>query len=253
MSDQPEESRFGDDRLRAQDPSAAAGVSTPLTPEPRARSVTPASLVVLAFFLAVVGAHLYRNGTAPEGSFAEQAFFIHYALIPAIAGQNPIALLSHMFVHGGWLHLGLNVAFYLMLGLVVARRLGADLAAAAGMLFITVFSGLGGAAAVLMINPNSTDAVVGFSGAVCGIAAAFLLSQHQDWRRSLADRRVRASAFWFLMMNVVAAWVATASGAVAISWEAHLGGFIAGGLAWVWAAPRPKPPSPTLHRGPWAG
>lgn len=244
-------SRMPDDAHASKAAAEQAAVATPLAPEPHVGGLTYAQGAVLVLSLLVVAGHVFRVATAPANSWAEQVFFVQYALIPVLALDNPFALISHMFVHGGWLHLGLNIAFFIMLGLVVARRLGDGVAAAAAMLVLTLFSGLGGAALVILVNPESQDAVVGFSGAVCGVAAAYLLSRYEDWRQSLADRRVRISMFWSLAINVGAAWAATQSGWIAISWEAHLGGFIAGGLGWTVLAPKPREVRRSLQIGPW--
>lgn len=218
-------------------PPATEEMRPPMTIHARA-----ASTVVWGIAALLVCVHGYRTFTIPAGSWQDAEYIVRFALIPLYVPENPIALITHMGVHGGWLHLAMNVAFFLMLGLVVARRLGSDAWAWVKILTLTSASGLGGAAGVMLINPESEVATVGFSGAVCGIAAVFLLSQRLDWRDALRDRSVQSAALWFLALNVGAAWAVSTGGLISISWEAHLGGFIAGAVCWMALAPRVPSP-----------
>jgi membrane associated rhomboid family serine protease len=204
----------------------------------RPRAAPAAVGVVVLIAVLVTLAHIGRELTIPAGTWREDEFYILYGLIPAYVGDNPLALLTHLFVHGSWLHLMMNVAIYVMLGLVLAQRAGRGVLSGVRLFAVTVLSGLGGGLAVVGLAPGSEAATVGFSGAVCGVAAAFLLSQRGDWRQSLQDRRVLQSIAWFLALNVGLAWGVSASGLIGISWEGHLGGFIGGALGWIALAPQ---------------
>jgi membrane associated rhomboid family serine protease len=111
----------------------------------------------------------------------------------------------------------------------VERRLGGGRFALLYLLSI-----LGGAAAYIMINPNSAGPAVGASGAVCGVYAAFFLAVRPSPRAALADARVRNAMLWFVGINVVLMALLP----LPIAWEAHLGGFIAGAGAFLLLAPR---------------
>lgn len=219
-----------------------------LPPENTRRPGAAASVVVLAIAVILVLAHLYRVLVAPDGTLAGLEFLVRYALIPAYVPENPIALFTHMGVHGDWLHLGLNTAFFIMLGLVLARRIGDGAVGALKMLVLILASGFAGGLTVFALAPGSETPTVGFSGAVFGVAAAFFLSMRPDWRDSLRDRAVQANAFWFLAINMGLAFGLGAAGAMQIAWEAHLGGFIGGAVAWMALAPRV---ARRLQGGPW--
>ena len=178
--------------------------------------------------------------------------YFHFALIPARfdpASQWRFSsweealgpLFGHVFLHGGWLHLGMNALVLLQGGPLVAQRLGA-------WRFLVVFfiSALGGAVLFLLVNPGSEEPAVGASGAICGIFAAYFLAIRPTVGLALRDRRVQQGIFWFLAINVALAAAARYSGVLPIAWEAHLGGFIGGALAFVLLAPRLRP-------GPWDG
>lgn len=196
----------------------------------------PALLAFWGIAAIVTLAHGWRVFTIPERSLAEVGLLSATALIPRIVAENPLSLLTHMLVHTGWLHLGMNVALFVMLAAPLALRAGPGLAGAARIVLLTLLSGLGGAAGVIALDPQSKTAVVGFSGAVCGAAAAFLLSQRETWREALTDRRILMQGAVFLLLAV---GVPAANDGLKIAWEMHLGGFFTGLAAWIVLAPRP--------------
>jgi membrane associated rhomboid family serine protease len=109
--------------------------------------------------------------------------------------------------------------------------------------FLILFfvSALGGAAAYILINPASETGAVGASGAICGLFGAFFLAVRPTPRAAFADPQVRNAMVSFLAINVVLMALLP----LPIAWEAHLGGFIAGALAYLVLAPR------TRAAGPW--
>jgi membrane associated rhomboid family serine protease len=84
--------------------------------------------------------------------------------------SEPVTLLTYMFLHGGWLHLIGNMAFLWVFADNVED--------AFGPLLFTVFYVVCGMAAAgfhAMLNQNSHAPLIGASGAVSGIMAAYLL------------------------------------------------------------------------------
>lgn len=145
-----------------------------------------------------------------------------------------IALLGHAFLHADFLHLTMNMLVFLQAAPFVEQRLGS-----ARFALLYLLSILGGAAAYIMINPDSAQVAVGASGAISGVFAAYFLSVRPTPRAALADPRVRMAMLTFVGINVVLLGLLP----LPIAWEAHLGGFIAGVLAYLVLAPR--------ARGPW--
>lgn len=176
--------------------------------------------------------------------------FYHFAVIPlrfeAGAGPDrfhgwlePLGpLLGHVFLHGGWLHLGMNTLVFLQAGPVVARRLGAR-----RFLILFFAAAIGGAAGYILINSGSVMPAVGASGAICGVFGSYFLAVRSSWRAALRDPQIRNAITFFLLINVVLAGLARVSGFLPIAWEAHLGGFLVGLVAYPVLAPK--------ARGPW--
>jgi rhomboid protease GluP len=129
-------------------------------------------------------------------------------------------LLSSTFVHGGILHLAINMWVLWVAGRLVERLLGNI-----GFAILYILSGLIGSLASLAWNPSSVT--VGASGAVFGVVGAlvgFLVIHHRalppEWVRSL-----RASLGSFLLYNLAFGLVVPG-----ISMAAHVGGLVAGVL-----------------------
>jgi len=95
-----------------------------------------------------------------------------YSLIPSrlLRGLNPEALVTHMFLHGGWLHLALNSIALLGAGGIVERELGAPRCAA-----IYLSSGVVSGLVHVLLYPGSEVPLVGASGAIFGLIAVLFL------------------------------------------------------------------------------
>lgn len=159
----------------------------------------------------------------------------HYASL----GEAALPLFGHVFAHYGPAHIVMNLLAYMQVSPFLARRMG-------GSRFLLVFfaSALGGAAAYLLINLHSDMPAVGASGAICGLFGAYFLAVRPTPRDALADPQVRNAMMSFLGINVVLMGALSLAHVLPIAWEAHLGGFLAGALAYPLLAPR-------YVQGPW--
>ncbi|MBB3951331.1 rhomboid family intramembrane serine protease [Aureimonas jatrophae] len=166
---------------------------------------------------------------------------------------NAVSPLSHAFLHGDWTHFLTNAVWLLAFGTPVARRIGAGR--------FLIFCALGATAGALLfdlLNPALLQPMIGASGvvsALMGAAARFALSGGaQRWgepayvprltlRESLTDRTVLFFIVIFFVTNVAlgsgAAFLLGEGGAIA--WEAHVGGFLFGLLAFDLFDRAPRP------------
>src|SRR5262245_36417712 len=108
-------------------------------------------------------------------------FIMRYGAVPLrfiLAGQMErvstferfLPLLTAMFLHGGWLHLGGNMLYLWIFGDNVEDRLG-------HVRFLIFYLGCGLAAALaqIYIHPTSKIPMVGASGAIAGVLGAYLV------------------------------------------------------------------------------
>jgi membrane associated rhomboid family serine protease len=144
-------------------------------------------------------------------------------------------LFGHSFLHLGWWHVGGNVLFLFGASRWPSLRLGAW-----RYLVVYFAAVLAGAVLYLALNWNDPNAsAIGASGGVCGMLTAFFFSTRRTWREALADPQVRGPLGGLFLVNVVLMGAASAAGFFPIAWEAHLGGFIGGGVAYALLQPRP--------------
>lgn len=206
-----------------------------------------APAAVLLLIAALVVAHLARLWLAPEQS---DAVIAQYAFIPArysaaflnAHGYDPGSLwdrafpfVSYIFLHAGFVHLGMNCLWLLALGAAVARRFGS-------LLFLLFFfiCGIAGAAAVLALDWGSLMEVIGASGAISGLmgAAIRILPVQRPWNLEgpllpLLSRPVLIFTAAWIAINLLMELTSfganlTGGGVQAIAWQAHVGGYLAG-------------------------
>ncbi|OAN33987.1 rhomboid family intramembrane serine protease [Microbacterium sp. H83] len=124
---------------------------------------------------------------------------------------EPWRLLTAVFVHGGFIHLALNMLALWMLGQSLEPMLGR-----ARFLALYLISGLGGSVAVALLAPGT--ATVGASGAIFGLMASLLI----------IGRHIGANVTGILVILGINFVVGFVVGGIA--WQAHLGGAIVGAL-----------------------
>ena len=135
-----------------------------------------------------------------------------------------LALLSSMFLHGGFLHLGGNMLFLWIFGNNIEDRMGP-----AKYTAFYLLSGLVASAAHIAVQPDSTVPVIGASGAVAGVMGAYLVLFPRVQIRTLIFifiRDIRAMwllGFWFLMQFFT-------DPSQGVAWVAHVGGFVFGAI-----------------------
>ncbi len=127
-------------------------------------------------------------------------------------GDQWFRLVSAIFLHGGWLHLGFNLYVLYVLGPPLERVLGHG-----RFLVLYLLSGLGGSVASYWFSPLRTLSV-GASGAIFGLMAAMIVVGKR------LDRDV-SQVMVLLGINVVLGFVMAG-----VDWRAHLGGAVTGAV-----------------------
>jgi len=161
--------------------------------------------------------------TLPDGSMA---------LVDEARGPSPIwlTLISSMFMHGGWTHIGGNMLFLFIFGDNVERALGH-----LRYLGFYLLCGLVASLAQVYSGPDSILPSLGASGAIAGVLAGYLVLFPRNRVRVLLGYFVTTVpaivmiGLWAVIQFVNgfgATGVNAQSGGVA--YMAHIGGFIAG-------------------------
>jgi membrane associated rhomboid family serine protease len=138
-------------------------------------------------------------------------------------------LIGHQFLHGGTLHLIMNMAMLLQAGPIAEAGLGRTRGGAFAFIVFFLLCGIGGGVAYVWANPGSIYPTIGASGAISGVFAGFVWAVIASARPGEAMiKPAVTSALFFLLINVGLAGLARAFDFAAIAWESHLGGFITG-------------------------
>lgn len=142
---------------------------------------------------------------------------------PVYPLQPYLMFLSYGFLHGGFWHVTLNMLTLVSLGAPVAARLGQG-----RYLLLYLVTNIGGAAGFAIFS-FSVEPMLGASGALFGLAGAFLAWAWADRRRAgqsvrQAARALAGPMLYLIGFNVVF-YYATGG---ALAWGAHLGGFLTG-------------------------
>jgi membrane associated rhomboid family serine protease len=178
-------------------------------------------VVTWALILACIGVFLWQLSVGEANTdaildtygFVPRDFFAQ-GLSPHPAIAPWLTLITSMFLHGGFLHLGGNMLYLWIFGNNVEDAMGH-----ARYLLFYLTCGVVAALTEGFADPSLAVPMLGASGAISGVLAAYVLIFPKA-------RVIYVVAFWFLLQlfNVVV----TSPGAPGTAWGAHVGGFLAG-------------------------
>lgn len=146
---------------------------------------------------------------------------------------------TYAFLHGDWMHLGVNAIWLLAFGSAVARRFGN-----ARFAVFMIVGALAGAGFHYIFHPTGNVPVIGASAAISacmGAAIRFAIRPGgmtpdvvNAPALSLIDSLKNRSIMIFVVIWFAINWVAGTGvltpGDAGIAWEAHMGGFLLGWL-----------------------
>ncbi len=150
------------------------------------------------------------------------------AILPA-AGT----LVTHMFLHSGLLHLGLNILFLAWVGRYVEWVIGRG-----ALIGLFLAGGIAGALLQVAVAPGSTIPVIGASGAIAAVFGAYavLFAGSRARSRTVFGMPISGdtlTALWYaatwIGLQLLTGYVFNVGGSgIQIAIWTHIGGFIAG-------------------------
>ena len=188
-------------------------------------------LNVLAFFL-----ELSQPSSGALQSFIQAWGVVprEYALARDIPPTIPLpfwsTLITSMFLHGGWLHLGGNMLYLWIFGDNLEKTMGH-----ARFLVFYLACGVAAGLAHIFFSGASNVPSIGASGAISGVLGGYLVLFPRNRVRVLTRAGIVAMpaivvlGFWIviqLISGIGSLAVRTETGGVA--YMAHIGGFVAG-------------------------
>jgi membrane associated rhomboid family serine protease len=225
------------------------------------RPIITVALIVINLLVFVS----YRSLSGDPAALA--GFYQTWALVPAhvSAGSDWYTLITSMFLHAGFMHLGGNLLFLWIFGDNLEDKLGH-----AGFLAFYLVCGVAAGLSQMAASPASLVPTIGASGAIAGVMGGYLLLFPKARIDVLFIFIVFFKIFpipawamlgvWFVLQIVNGIGTDISGGGVAF-W-AHVGGFVAGFVLvlpvwlrlggtrfWRQSAGRPPHPATTYRYG----
>jgi membrane associated rhomboid family serine protease len=174
-----------------------------------------------------------------------ERFLFHFSVTPNEISQALhsnifksfvfITLITSLFLHGGWLHLGGNMLYLWVFGDNVEDKLGHI-----RFLVFYLLCGIAASALHIYLEPTSNVPTIGASGAISGVLGAYIILFPRARVLTLIPififiQIVELPAyiilgFWFVLQffNGILSIGYTPVGMGGVAWWAHIGGFISG-------------------------
>ena len=201
----------------------------------------PAALVTFGLIALNVLAFLLELTQPSEAAL--QSFIQAWGVVPreySMAQDLPptiplpfwSTLVTSMFLHGGWMHLGGNMLYLWIFGDNLEKVMG-------GVRFAIFYlaCGLVASLAHIVFGPGSSIPAVGASGAISGVLGGYLVLFPRNTVRVLTRGGIAnvpaivVLGFWIViqLINGIGSVAATSeTGGGGVAYIAHIGGFVAG-------------------------
>ena len=162
------------------------------------------------------------------------ASFDLFSLTPSsiLQGQDLYTLFTHMFLHGGLLHLAGNMMFLWIFGDNIEATIGSF-----PFFLFYMASGLFAVAVHIFFDPVSNIPLVGASGAIAGVMGAYMIMFPKSKIKVLIvifKKYIPAFIFLgiWLAMQIMNVLQPIEDGEISqVAWWAHIGGFVFGVIA----------------------
>ncbi len=192
---------------------------------------------------------LFQNSLSPP---VQERFLHTYALIPAryfgyLAALMPpqglfdyLPFVTNIFLHGGWMHLLLNMWTLWIFGCAVEDRLGS-----ARFLSFYLVCGIAASFSHAVLHSHSVVPALGASGAIAGVIGCYvrmfpfarlvMMIPIFLFPFFVEIYAIFFAFFWFITQMVPGIFsLLLPSSSGGIAWWAHIGGFLAGWLITPW-------------------
>jgi membrane associated rhomboid family serine protease len=214
-----------------------------------ANPVRRVPIVTIGLMVACVVAFAYELGTqSTGGDSALERLFRQYGLVPAeltssfgpgadqadVMYGELLAIVTSMFLHGGWLHLIGNMLYLWIFGNNIEDRLGRI-----PYILFYLAGGIAAAVSQVIIAPNSDVPVIGASGAIAAVLGAYLVLYPRArilslvflgfFYQLLEVPALVVLGLWFVLQlidGLASLGVENSAGGVALF--EHIGGFVVG-------------------------
>jgi len=194
-----------------------AGAAEPMINMPPVTKYLMASMLVV--FLVV------HYALTPDEA---QNIIFNYGFIPEhfskgdFGGTNLLTPFTHMFLHGSWTHLVMNLFMLAAFGSGIERWIGSR-----RMVILFIVSGLFGVAFHYFLNASSEFPMIGASGGLSGLFAGAIVMLNRGQREMGGRVGILPFALIWIGLSIGFGMLGGPDGSM-IAWAAHVGGFLGG-------------------------
>lgn len=200
----------------------------------------PAPVITVGLIILNVLAFLFELSQPSSGAL--QSFIQAWGVVPreyTLARDIPptiplpfwSTLITSMFLHGGWMHLGGNMLYLWIFGDNLEKTMGQ-----ARFLAFYLACGIAAGLAHILFSGASNIPTVGASGAISGVLGGYLVLFPNNRVRVLTRGGIVAVpaivvlGFWIViqLINGLGSLAVTTSETGGVAYMAHVGGFVAG-------------------------
>ena len=199
--------------------------------------VIPFQIVTCSIILACCLVFALQQWVGEERA---QAMLLSYGLLPALLFDHreltpdlaiipaELTLFSALFLHAGWMHLIGNMAFLWVFGDNVEDSMGHW-----RFLLFYLLCGLSGSVLHALFQVDSVSPLIGASGAVSGVMAAYLVLHPRVKILLLVLLKVPIMLPAYLLIGIwliLQIYPLVSSDEGNVAWWAHIGGFVCGAI-----------------------
>lgn len=162
---------------------------------------------------------------------AEYYVVMHFGFVPArytggmsFGWEAAIAPFTHMFLHGGFLHIAVNIGMLMAFGTALERAIGGT-----RLLVLYFLSGFAGVLMHLAFFPYEIAPLIGASGAISGVFGGMLMLMHREGMLGPGGyKRLALFAGLWIGISLLFGYTGMPGAGGNVAWTAHVGGFVAG-------------------------
>lgn len=154
--------------------------------------------------------------------------FMNLGFVPERFNETPFSplvlasLFTHTFLHGGWMHVSMNLLMLAAFGSGVEKWLGTK-----RLIVLFFASALFGVGAHYLLNANSEFPMIGASGGLSGLFAAAIIMLSRGQREMGGKFGILPFVLIWIGLSIAFGMMGGPDGSI-IAWAAHVGGFLGG-------------------------
>lgn len=209
-------------RARPEPPQAPKRPSPPMINLPFATKILAGILIAVHLSIFVLKSTVLpemENSAIFFGAFTPA----NWTSMESFQWLTPLTLITFSILHGGWLHLAVNILMLVAVGSGLERTLGKK-----DFLIIYIGGTLFAALAHLAFAPFSTLPIIGASGGVSALFGGMIyLSKTQQENYTGQSRSILPIVAIWIGIAVIGGFLGAPNGSP-VAWIAHIGGFLAG-------------------------